>query len=311
MMRFLPFLLAGALPVVACSSQVDSSYRGDPLLSVEGRVVATSATTASEVDAAIAWIPTQQMRGGEPPRPSLIGARIPVTGAFPASFRVEALSPPPAGAQIPGATLDGLSNAGNPAWEPKGSAIGVLIALARSANGPAIEPRDVLGVDRRHVIVWVDHEPEDREDYLKGFVQAWRIPAKRGYQILTTAPEARSRLFECLDQGICIRYSTEPCQTTAFLAGADAYRYEQCSGRSTRTCAITDDETCAGTPVQLSPDQAAENARCRQFASEQDTSLAAVTDCYRTYHDELSTLPNAPVEIELGQSIFAALAGTE
>lgn len=151
MMRYLTFLVAGALPVVACSSQVDSRYQGEPLLSVEGRVVATAAPTAPEIDAAIAWIPVQAIGAGtgvQPMRPTLVAARVPVTSSFPMSFRVGRASSPPEEAHIPGTIF------GKPAY-----AFGVLVALSRSATGPGIQPGDVVGVDRHHLVVWVDHEP--------------------------------------------------------------------------------------------------------------------------------------------------------
>lgn len=220
-MRSIALLVLGAVSAIACSSQVDATYHGDPLLTVEGDVVALStASAAATVDAAIAWVPVQYL--GSPERPPLIAARVQVRASFPAAFELSALTPPPAGAQIPTDSEELFQHASEPGYDPRGIGYGYIVALSRSATGPTIQPGDVAGVDVHHLVVWFDHDDPTASataDFISIAAAASRlgIPATKGYHLVTTDPAQRAHLAQCNDGGLCIKQVYPPSDSTAFF----------------------------------------------------------------------------------------------
>lgn len=76
-------LLAGA----ACDAQVDSEYRGEPLATLSGEVVALASTSA--VNASLVW--SNFAQNGD----TYLAAEAPVSGEFPAQFTLDVFLPPP------------------------------------------------------------------------------------------------------------------------------------------------------------------------------------------------------------------------
>lgn len=310
MMRFLPFVLAGALPVLACSSQVDPSYRGEPLLSVAGRVVApATAAKPVEIDAAIAWVPVQYL--GNKTKPTLIAARVPVTTSFPTSFRLDAMEPPPFGSQQPLDRSELFEHHDEEGWEPKGYAFGVIVALARSAGGPAVDPGDVLGVDRHHTVLWFDHDAAEGETELLEMARASKVPATRGYHLIERSPEARAERERCFDAGVCVRSVLKPCNATAYWEGLLEYQHAQCLAQSGTPCTVVSDVTCNGGTHALTAEEAEGNARC---AALKEAAWGPDSDpsprfqaCEDAYQSATSALAKTEIVIDLGQPIFAAV----
>lgn len=99
----LPLLFLGCLS--ACSSQADTSYRGEPLASLAGSVTLSAELTSPvpALEAALLWSGTSPgsnkvLTGPSRPR---LGTSVPVSGAFPAKFTLEIYEPPPAESLFP------------------------------------------------------------------------------------------------------------------------------------------------------------------------------------------------------------------
>ena len=126
----------------ACAAQADSDYEGDLLASLEGQVTTSRSTSTPDAEAMAIWIPNDD-------RTTLATVdRVDIEGSFPSAFRLDMTQPPP-----DGATRDGDG----------GVAIGYLTVVAAGTTqddfGGDDDPRDlILGVDERHMILWVGTE---------------------------------------------------------------------------------------------------------------------------------------------------------
>ena len=129
MRHLLPlFLLAS---VAGCSSQADTSYRGEALASLTGNVSVSSTNPPTSplpaLEAALAWNGTSPGSGKVVTGPSRqrVGTSVPVSGTFPAQFELQIYDPPPAEALFP-CSSDGTAGQfaqANVAAIPQGSAL--------------------------------------------------------------------------------------------------------------------------------------------------------------------------------------------
>lgn len=99
---FTKLCAAGALScLLGCAGQADTSYRGEPLARLHGRVEAASTQSEEPPPLAAALIWSQIAPNADAKvaiaRPRL-GTSVPVSGGFPASFTLDVYEPPPDGA---------------------------------------------------------------------------------------------------------------------------------------------------------------------------------------------------------------------
>lgn len=164
--------LAGTL--LACSSQVESDYKGEPIATLSGVVAASSSLEdVPEVEAAIVWNTLSE------DGPIWVGERIEVTGSFPANFKLNLYAAPPADAEVPAgfdycvtdaeAGVLGIHADDEPACGglliPKGTGtgmwVGFLAAIRADAPDGEIELSDVIGIDPDHMLLYHDHASDD------------------------------------------------------------------------------------------------------------------------------------------------------
>jgi hypothetical protein len=138
--------LALAAAVAGCDAQADRDYPGEPLATLDGRVVG-GGPALPPLEAAMLW-----QRG---PPPSIgdqeLATRVPVESGFPATFTIRLYQPPPPSARrslLPGEVSFARGNA---AALPYGIAAGMVSALPAAEN-PS------YGVDVDH---WVVHLEAD------------------------------------------------------------------------------------------------------------------------------------------------------
>jgi len=135
-------LLALAALPCACDSQADSSYLGEPLITLPGYVASAG---AAPLEAAMLW------QRGPPPSADdqELATRAPVRTGFPASFTLHLYQPPPAAARrtlAPGEVTFARANAGA---APYGISAGGVSALPTpSSNG-------AYGIDPNHWVLYL------------------------------------------------------------------------------------------------------------------------------------------------------------
>ncbi|WP_437632007.1 hypothetical protein [Sorangium sp. So ce854] len=141
-------IVSFALPVLlaACGDpQVGSDYPGESLLTIKGTIVnELGEAPAGPVDAVLVWnsVTTEAENENFP-------ARTTVTGSFPAAFTLSIHEPPPA------ESLNDLTEVGL-----VDTRVGIATIEAALSEDSAGEGSG-LGVDERHVIVYVESEMDD------------------------------------------------------------------------------------------------------------------------------------------------------
>ncbi|MDI1451595.1 hypothetical protein [Polyangium sp. 6x1] len=144
LLTFVTFAFA-SLSVAGCDSQVDPTYQGEPLATVQGSVV-NDGSAASAAEVALIWALPQQNPDG------LFGTNAAVSGQFPASFTLPIFAPPPDAALIT-AEETGEDKVG----------LALILAVEPGTSEGAITgfeqvEANMLGMSEGHVLVYVDHE---------------------------------------------------------------------------------------------------------------------------------------------------------
>ncbi len=194
---------------VACSAQVPPTYGGEPLATVHGTIVAPSASPGG--DAAIVWTTTAP---GRYELPAAVGTRVPVTGAFPAAFTLDLLSPPPAAGEQVDSELPAMPPVdGGPVVRtntPTGAWMGLIAVLAPTANADDLQPGDILGVDVGHVVFYFDHDETDAATPTQNGPAYWArqylLPATRGYHLAVVDQPTSNQVaahWSCLNNNFC------------------------------------------------------------------------------------------------------------
>jgi hypothetical protein len=137
-------LLALAVVPCACDSQADSSYLGEPLITLPGYVASAG---AAPLEAAMLW------QRGPPPTANdqELATRAPVSTGFPASFTLHLYQPPPSAARrslAPGEVTYARANAGAVPYGISAGAVGGLGNATPAANG-------AYGIDPNHWVVYL------------------------------------------------------------------------------------------------------------------------------------------------------------
>ncbi|WP_437875611.1 hypothetical protein [Sorangium sp. So ce513] len=161
-----------ALPVLlaACGDpQVGSDYPGESLLTVTGTIVnELGEAPAGSVDAVLVW--NTEKNGSDSEN---LPVRATAVGSFPASFTLSIHEPPPE---------SGLNDFSALGLEATRVGIGIIVA-ARS-DDYADSEASWLGVDERHVIVYVESEMEEDGAWANLFGG----PLAPGYHVMDAIP---------------------------------------------------------------------------------------------------------------------------
>jgi hypothetical protein len=162
-------LLALAVLPFACDSQADSSYLGEPLITLPGYVASAG---AAPLEAAMLW------QRGPPPTANdqELATRAPVRTGFPASFTLHLYQPPPAAARrtlAPGEVTYARANAGAVPYGIAAGAVGGLGAATPNSNG-------AYGIDPNHWVVYL------AADVPAGSLTEWWLSAalKAGFHLM-------------------------------------------------------------------------------------------------------------------------------
>jgi len=150
-------LLALAVLPCACDPQADSSYLGEPLITLPGYVASAG---PAPLEAAMLW------QRGPPPTTDdqELATRAPVKSGFPASFTLHLYQPPPSAARktlAPGQVTYARANAGA---VPSGIAASAVGALPASPNA-------AYGIDPHHWVVYL------ASDVPAGSLMEWWLSA--------------------------------------------------------------------------------------------------------------------------------------
>lgn len=182
------FAFASALSLTsglaACNSQVDPTYQGDPLATVQGSVDGDGSSPASEV--VLIWDINDHPL-------DLVGTTAPVSDHFPAGFTMPLYTPPPDDALIV-ATETGTDKVGVAyiTVVKAGTSEGKIL------NGDQLES-DLLGLGEDNVVVYLDHElmtGSEWEPILGGRPSA-------GYHLMDVVrktPAQKQAVQDCNDQ---------------------------------------------------------------------------------------------------------------
>ena len=159
------------LALAACQPQAETSYPGEPLVTLQGQVKSNGSSLPLE--AAMLW------QRGDPPSTNDVelATRAPVQAGFPASFTISIYQPPPAAARhalAAGLPVFARANAGA---VPQGVAVASVPSLPVSGS-PS------YGIDAGH---WLIHLSEDAKP---GSVMEWWLGASlpAGFHLLRASP---------------------------------------------------------------------------------------------------------------------------
>lgn len=162
-----------ALFIVSCDPQADSSYPGEPLITLRGQV--KSSGTLPALEAAMLW------QRGDPPSTGDqdLATRAPVQTGFPATFTAHLYHPPPAAARRTLAQGEPVYARASAAAVPHG------IAAEQLAGGAAASPGGFsgYGIDAGHWVVYLD------TDVGAGSLTDWWLgaPLRQGFHLLRVA----------------------------------------------------------------------------------------------------------------------------
>jgi hypothetical protein len=306
--------LASAL--LACGSQVDTDYRGEPMATLRG-VVATSASLESvpEVSAAIVWNATD---------PRYIGERVAVDGDFPSSFSLQLYGPPPPEAEVrtmadyclhaDGQTITSGSDEpcdgqAVPAGTGLGFSVGLLAAIDTSVPDGEISREDIAGIDVDHVIFYADHDrplgelgsmPTAKQLAQKAMLASFDYPQpyEAGYHLGRQNPEVqalRREQNDCLWEGLCVYWMRDED-----LQDYSDWEFERCQER------FPDNPTCEAYAKHLADGEPASSTECRELYE----SLADRNDCGFSYSvPPILEAPEGlddPITIQLGLGFWDA-----
>lgn len=166
-------ILSFALPLLlaACNSQADSDYPGEALLKVQGTIInELDAPPTASVDAVLIW------NNGSDPGNDVenFPTRVTVTGGFPATFTLAVYAPPPE------SSLNDLSEGGL-----DDTRVGIAGISAAESGASGVEG-SALGVDERHVIVYVESDMAEGGFWVNFFGQ--RLAP--GFHVMDALPHA-------------------------------------------------------------------------------------------------------------------------
>jgi hypothetical protein len=174
-MRFRPaiLLLPLAALALACDPQAESTYRGEPLITLHGQV--RSSGPLPQLDAAMLW------QRGPPPSSNdqELATRAPVESGFPATFTLHLYQPPPGPARKTLAAGEVVYARANAGAVPPGMVVGT------SGAGSLPTPTSPgWGIDARHWVVYLAADVPARS--LTGWWLGQALPA--GFHLLRVAP---------------------------------------------------------------------------------------------------------------------------
>lgn len=136
---------------LGCAGQADTSYRGEPLARLQGRVETASRTTVESppLSAALVWAQTAPNADAKVAiaRPR-VGSTVPVSGRFPAEFTLDVYEPPPDGA------LFSCASEASGAFGRMATAS--VRASRRGASASSGDPFDFYGEVKDFRVVYVD-----------------------------------------------------------------------------------------------------------------------------------------------------------
>jgi hypothetical protein len=166
---------ASLLALVACSSQADPSYPGQPLATLRGEAIAVDTTSFPPLDVALDWYVSATMGadGGLTMLDNGGWTNTPVSGQFPSAFTLQVFTPPPESALIPCLGSD-------PSHPAAGHyAVGLLTALASGEQGSG--PDDIFGFASEYALIYAD----SNLSICKGDLNEYANPAQlsRGYHL--------------------------------------------------------------------------------------------------------------------------------
>jgi hypothetical protein len=312
----------GLLPIagvlLACSAQVETDYRGEPVATLHG-FVASRAALESEphLRAAILW-------GTSEPR--LIGEHVAVSGTFPASFSLDVYAAPPKEAELKTFGMDycvdgeelssiepGAPCAGQriPAGTGLGMWQGFLAAIDSDLEEGEVQRDDIAGIDVDHMLVYYDHDdprgsPLPKEPSVEQLAQRLELISldqpehrqgyERGYSLVKFNPEYRAweqQNQECKWQGMCVHWIFD-----ADYQDARDWDFQRCTER------FPENPTCSARPEYASDGESEASAECR---AQYD---AIGHDC-RSSTSEPALIDNPdglddPITIQLGKTFWDA-----
>lgn len=320
-------LLASAL--LACSSQVESDYRGEPIATMHGVVAASAELDVPDVSAAIVWVHADR-------QPRLVGERIDVTDSFPASFTLNLYTPPPVEAEVsdtqdncvfgsdftgkhslqPGESCEGEIV---PAGTGLGLWIGYLAAIRADAPDGEISRSDIVGIDVDHVLVYYTRASDDplppmpslkdkaAHAELATFGNADAEHAA-GYTLLKENAEfqaIRAVDRECKWRERCVRWQALPGEQHDFFDELYEWELQRCLQR------FPENPTCTARSVAayegwaaVGPEEAS-SIECRELFDAETADCGTQTELL-PYTDLVGDGLDDPITIQLGLGLWDA-----
>jgi len=159
-------LLALAILACACDPQADSSYLGEPLITLPGYVASAG---AAPLEAAMLW-----QRGAPPSTDDQeLATRAPVRTGFPASFTLHLYQPPPAAARRALAANEITYARANAGAIPYGIAASAVGGLGGASSAPGASPgqNGAYGIDPHHWVLYL------ASDVAAGSLTEWWLGA--------------------------------------------------------------------------------------------------------------------------------------
>jgi hypothetical protein len=196
-----------SLVALACNAQVSPDHKGEPLLVLQGQVVANGASPSAPApaEAALLWM---SFDSGAGPFGTLrlAGNSAPVTGNFPYGFQMEVFAPPAAGALLPlGEPVPG----GFPldATMPAETAVASVVALAPNADHANVNPSDILGTSQDSLVVYNSHDIAPASPSGK-LLSLFHAPLTPGYHLIAVQQATSAQHAEfvrCKTGGVCVK----------------------------------------------------------------------------------------------------------
>lgn len=195
--------------LLGCDAQAGSDYVGEPLLTLEGRiVVAPGATVGEEVVTAVLWHDFATSDAATVTDP------VEVAIEFPSAFRIDIVEPPPRGA---------LADLEHPVTDrPTGKlfAMGYVAVMPSASSAGTMESLwdAALGVSMDHLVVYA--EVAITEEELRGVFPGGLEP---GYQIFRMQENpARAAADACaMEYLACQEACSQPCEGDPDLCQED------------------------------------------------------------------------------------------
>lgn len=311
-------LLAMAGVLLACSSQVETDYRGEPVATLHGFVASRAALESeTHLRAAIVWGTTE---------PRFVGEHVDVSGMFPASFSLDVYAAPPEEAEIKTFSVDycvdgeELSNiAPGTACDgqriPEGTGMGMwqgfLAAVDSDVSDGEIQLDDIAGIDVDHMLVYYDHDdprgsPVPENATAEQLAQHFDLTSlaypqqpigyERGYTLIKFNPEYEAwieQTRECRWQGLCVHWSSEDDHQAYW-----DWEFQRCTER------FPENPTCSARPEHVADGESEASAECRAQYDAIDHRCTSSTS-----EPALSDNPDGlddPITIQLGMTFWDA-----